>query len=94
MPNRALVIAVIDPTDLRERGFARLALRRYSEALSDFEDELQVDLQLPDAWFGKALALIGLGRLDEAVEALDMATSLDPDFVDAIEAKQALEQAP
>ena len=83
-----------DPGDLaalHRRGFARLALERYSEALSDFEDELQEDSRFPDAWLGKALALIGLDRPDEAMEALEMAIALDPNYVDAMEVKQILE---
>ncbi|MEE9248050.1 MAG: tetratricopeptide repeat protein [Dehalococcoidia bacterium] len=83
-----------DLTALHQRGFARLAQEKYSEALTDFERKLELDPQFPDAWLGKALALIGLGRVGEAGEALDIAIALDPNNSDAIEARQALEQIP
>ena len=73
------------------RPFARLGLETFSEAFSDFEAELEPDPQFPDAWIGKVLALVGLGRVDDALEALDIAIALDPNYTDAIEAKQALE---
>ena len=68
-----------------------MALETFSEALSDFEAELALDPQFPDAWFGRALALIGLARVDEALEALDTAIGLDPGYGDAIAVKQAIE---
>ena len=80
-----------DLAALHQRGFARLGLERYSEALSDFEDELQEDPRFPDAWLGKALALVGLDRSDEAMEALETAIALDPNYVDAMEVRQILE---
>ncbi len=71
-----------------------MGLERYSEALADFESELQLDPLFSDAWFGRALALVGLGRTDEALTALELVIVLDPNNIDAIEAKGALERSP
>ena len=79
-----------DLTALHQRGFARLALQSYTDALADFEKEIDLDPIFPDAWLGKALALIGLDRKVEAREALDMAIFLDPNYIDAIQAKELL----
>ena len=90
--NAILASSPNDLTALHQRGFALLGLERYDEAFADFEKELQLDPLFSDAWVGKALALVGLGRIDEALIALELVIVLDPNNIEAIEAKQALEQ--
>jgi tetratricopeptide (TPR) repeat protein len=50
----------------------------HAEALVSFERALELDPKLDRAWYGKALSLIKLQRLDEATEALIHNTELQP----------------
>ncbi len=51
----------------------------------DYQQSLQAleGLNTPDAWYNKGNALARLGRLDEAINAYNMALDLDPNHEDA-----------
>jgi tetratricopeptide (TPR) repeat protein len=66
-------------------------LARYNEALDDFEHALRLDTQYVPAWDGKAWVLGILGKKAEALAAVDMALSLDPDYFEAQRRKKRLE---
>ena len=70
----------LDARNLRpllDAGFIELDLKRWGDALSTFELALDHDPQLADAHVGRAVALMELGRLDEADRTLHRARELD-----------------
>lgn len=66
-----------DAADLRREFKALLDQRRYDEALSSAEHFASVAPQSALAWLAVSLAHQGLGRLPEALQAVDKAVSLD-----------------
>jgi len=63
-----------DPEALRRRGWVRYRLRRYADALADLDAALVPGSSLDDTAFEcqvRAWCLEGLGRTDEAIDALN-----------------------
>jgi len=59
-------------------GFLQQELEHPVEAEASFRRALALNEQLDKAWYGLGLALIQQGRLDEAVQALERNTQLQP----------------
>ena len=69
-------------------------LLQYREAMMDCDRAISLDSNgNSKALFRKATALKGLGRLDEAIAALDSGLALDPKSGTALAEKQALVRA-
>jgi len=51
---------------------------RHNQSLAAFNRALDIDPENPKAWEGKAFALSVLGRINESIQAFDMAISLLP----------------
>jgi len=64
-------------------GHLRLEDGKFEEALQNFDEALKIDQNDHNAIFGRALALMGLKRDDEALESLSRAISVKPDFAAA-----------
>lgn len=64
---------------LNRRGARALDGNRSIEAMADLGPALELAPDSPDVWNNAALALLGLGRLDEACSAHDEAQRLAPD---------------
>jgi tetratricopeptide (TPR) repeat protein len=75
---------------LTRMGLANLAIGRPGEALTVFEAARRADAQDADAALGRALALVALGRRDEARTALEVFIGLYPDHVGARRARDEL----
>ncbi len=60
------------------QGFLQEASGLVQEAEQSFRRALDLDGQLDRAWFGLGLVLIRLGRLDDAIAALERNTQLQP----------------
>lgn len=56
---------------------------RLNEALRDYETVLSVDYEDVDALFQKGLVLQTMGRVDEAIQSLSGALTLQPNHVNA-----------
>ena len=91
--NSAIAVAVVSSTYislLLNRAAALLMLLQYREALTDCDRAISMDGNgNSKALFRKATALKGLGRLDEAIAALDSGLILDPKSGTALAEKQA-----
>lgn len=59
-------------------GFLQQEGEEHAEALDSFDRALALDDKLDRAWYGKALSLIRLGRLQEAIAPLKKNTELQP----------------
>lgn len=60
------------------RGYVLEQLRRPEAAEASFRRALALDQRLDRAWYGLGLTLIAQGRLDEALQALQRNTELQP----------------
>ena len=65
------------------RANLRLEDGLYREALTEFEKQLGLHPHDAAGHLGKGLALMGLARNDEAIDAIDHAIALKPDFAAA-----------
>lgn len=59
-------------------GFLQQEENDHQEALRSFERALKLDEKLDRAWYGKALSLIKLGRVEDAIAPLKKNTELQP----------------
>lgn len=84
---RALTIeynATQNPRTLTMRGMVFLRMKRYNEALQDFNGALSRDLSIRDAWNGRIATLISIGDHVKAFQTLNAmmekeATGIIPD---------------
>lgn len=83
----------LDPTNallFTNRAAAYLMSLLYKEALSDCDSAIKLDGSCSKAYFRKATALKGLGRLDAAIEALSRGLEYDPASITAQKEKDTL----
>jgi tetratricopeptide (TPR) repeat protein len=59
-------------------GYLQQEEQRHDEALASFDQAVALDAKLDRAWYGKALSLIKLGRLEEAIQPLQKNVKLQP----------------
>lgn len=60
------------------RAYAHLELSDYSNAITDFDEALNLNPDFTDALYGRGLARIGLGQTAEGEADLETARSRDP----------------
>ncbi|MDQ1282731.1 MAG: hypothetical protein QG666_520, partial [Euryarchaeota archaeon] len=58
------------------KGFALEDLERYDESLICFDRAIEIDPQAANAWLGRSLIFLDLGREDERDKAFAMASKL------------------
>lgn len=80
-----------DPESKSNRGFALSAMKRWEEALEEFDGALRLAPATVEALFGRGVALMELRRRDEAVVALKTFLRRAPDHVAAKDARGRLE---
>ncbi len=73
---------------LRDRGKAQLSMKRYKEAFEDFDRCLMVDPQQAEVLWVRAEALSALGRVNEALQDLDLAGKLKPGEPNLVESRR------
>ncbi len=61
----------------RERGLADFDAGRFEEALAEFERATDIDINFAEGYGWASAALVKLGRLEEAMRAVDHAIWLD-----------------
>lgn len=66
------------PVLYSDRGYAYLALNKYTSALADAESGITIDTAYPAAYGVRALALQGVGKNTEALAAIETAITLAP----------------
>lgn len=69
--------------DWVERGDHLSNLGRYSEALSFYDQALEMEPELFDAWDGKGDALMMTGSYDKALKCYERALVIDPDSAES-----------
>lgn len=68
----------LDPEELKEMGNEEYKNGRYAEAIALYDRAISIDPEKASCWSNKAAALMGLGRLLEAVEEFREAIGIDP----------------
>ena len=64
--------------DLVSKGTSSLKEGKFDDALSFFEQALELDENDPDLWNHKGTALRSLGRYQEAMECFSKSLQIDP----------------
>ncbi|MBW4618240.1 MAG: tetratricopeptide repeat protein [Cyanosarcina radialis HA8281-LM2] len=70
-------------SELQKKGDRLIELKRYDEALTEFQKALEIDIKSLPAWNGKGKALYNLSRYQDSIEAFDKAMAIDPRSFDA-----------
>ncbi|HEY0067608.1 MAG TPA: tetratricopeptide repeat protein [Flavisolibacter sp.] len=70
-----------------DRGFAKSKLKRNEEARMDFQEAIRLDHTYANPHKHMAQLLINLGQLREALEEINKAVELKPDYIEAIQLK-------
>ena len=78
---RTLEHAPQNPTLHMYRGSVLFFLERYADSLRAFDQAVQLDPDLVNAWRGKADALGALGQREEALATVRRAIELDPEDI-------------
>ncbi|PKA48883.1 Inactive TPR repeat-containing thioredoxin TTL3 [Apostasia shenzhenica] len=73
----------LDPEELKEMGNEEYNNGRYAEAVALYERAILIDPEKASYWSNKAAALIGLGRLFDAVQEVKEAVRIDPHYLRA-----------
>ncbi|WP_198013614.1 tetratricopeptide repeat protein [Crinalium epipsammum] len=65
-----------------DRGFARIQLKEYREAIKDFTRAMELELEYPDtnfpeAYYGRGVAYAGIGDYQKAIDNFNQAINLD-----------------
>jgi tetratricopeptide (TPR) repeat protein len=76
--DRSLALDPGEVTALHQRGNVLLALNRFEEARQDYERTLKIYSEDGGVWNNYGIALDGLGRTNEAVQAFRHATECHP----------------
>jgi tetratricopeptide (TPR) repeat protein len=69
------------------RGMDKVKQKKFEEALEIFEQVLDMNQEIPEAWNNQGVALYGLGRIEEAMQSYDRCLAIDPENLDALRNK-------
>nr|XP_010937481.1 inactive TPR repeat-containing thioredoxin TTL3 [Elaeis guineensis] len=70
----------LDPEELKEMGNEEYKKGRFAEALSLYDQAIVMNPEVASYWSNKAAALMGLGRLFEAVDECKEAVRIEPSY--------------
>ena len=87
--SKAIAFDVGSAALLTNRAAAALMLLQYKEAIQDCDAALAIESDNSKAYFRKATALKGLGKLNEAIAALNKGLEFDPRSTTALADKAA-----
>ena len=66
--------------DWMAEGNAFFGQGKYDEAITAYDNALQLNPQLSEAWYGKGVVLNKQGKYDDAITAYDNAIQINPNF--------------
>ena len=75
---RIVSLGAATPAHWFNLGFLRQQLEDHAAAIAAFDRAIDGDERLDRAWYGKALSLIKLGRVEDAIPLLQKNTELQP----------------
>lgn len=82
-------IAVVEPIIISQKekcfieGNKNYNESDYLKAIAFYDQAIQLDSQLKEAWFNKGVALCRLERYQDAIDAFNQALVVDPDYSNA-----------
>jgi len=82
--DRAIAIKRNDAVFLANRANALVELKRFEEALTNYNEALALNPAFVEALYNRGTLLLKLGRFAEAVESYDRALEKKPDHADAL----------
>ena len=74
------VVIILPAPILYNKGLALYYKGKYVEAISIFDEAIEIDPQYARAWVYKGSALDELGKHEEAIKAYDKAIEIDPQY--------------
>ncbi len=80
----ALKLNPNDPVVWFNKGVALNNLRRYKEAVENYDKVIQIGDNLFRAWHNRGISLANLGNYKEAIMSYDKALELNPDDAQTI----------
>ena len=83
---------LVDAVSRTNHGFALVGSGQPGAALTDFDSVLATHPSSAEANFGRGLALVAVGRADEAAAAFEALLTLAPNHVSALAARKQLER--
>ncbi|MFH1407082.1 MAG: tetratricopeptide repeat protein [Candidatus Omnitrophota bacterium] len=63
-----------------EKGLRAYYAHRYEQALGLFKEALEINPKFHEAWCEYGIALLNLGKIEEAIEPLKKSVQLKPDY--------------
>jgi hypothetical protein len=87
-----LLDGLVDAVSRTNHGFALVGSGQPGAALTDFDSVLATHPSSAEANFGRGLALVAVGRADEAAAAFEALLTLAPNHVSALAARKQLER--
>jgi tetratricopeptide (TPR) repeat protein len=76
--NKSLTLAPRNAQAVALKGFLWSAQNKISEAITQFDQAIQLDSGLANAWLGRGLCLIYRGRVKEGLHNLQTAATVEP----------------
>ncbi|HRK26820.1 MAG TPA: tetratricopeptide repeat protein [Chitinophagales bacterium] len=79
-----------DPTNkdaLQMRANCYTELKKYKQALKDYNRAVKLDAADPILQYNKATTLLKMGKLNDAIETFDVAVNYKPDYIFALQGR-------
>ncbi len=88
LPDTANVDSTKSPVEVwNNKGIALYNLSKYSEAITAYDEAINIDPNYTGTWINKGNALERLYKLEEAIISYDQAIKIDPNNVKALSGK-------
>jgi len=88
--NQVLAMKPGETHALNDKGQVLHLQGKYREAVTCYEKSLVIDASTFETWYNKALALVNLGEMDDAMKSLGQALKISPYHLQAMKLKQVL----
>ncbi|MEM9005535.1 MAG: tetratricopeptide repeat protein, partial [Cyanobacteria bacterium P01_F01_bin.86] len=81
--HKALVLSVSTAENLTHKGHLLAAQNLHEEAISSYDQALEIKPDYHEAWYNRGISLKNLGRYEEAISSYDQALKIKPDYHEA-----------